>query len=170
MNSDAALTRTVLRRASPQPNPLPKGEGTLAGGTGALPVLACVVIVVLTAGCGGDGRVPVGGQVVVGDAPAANLFIKLEPQGAGEPAWGYTDEQGRFKLSGPGDAAGVLPGSYRVWVDYRAPDPDPNQPIPPGGFASPPALQAVLPKYGRQASLLTVDITAPRDDLVIRLD
>jgi len=137
--------------------------------TGILPVLAGVVVVALTAGCGGDGRVPVAGQVMVGDAPAANLFIKLEPQGEGEPAWGYTDEQGRFKLDGPGDATGALPGAYRVWVDYRPPDPDPNQPIPPGGFGPPRAVQAVLPKYGRQTSSLTVELTAPRDDWVIRL-
>jgi hypothetical protein len=130
----------------------------------------CVLLVALTAGCGGDGRVPVTGQVVVGDAPAANLLIKLEPQGEGEPAWGYTDEQGRFKLDGPGDATGALPGSYRVWVDDRPPEPDPNQPIPPSGYGPPPALRAVLPKYGRQTSPLTVEITGPRDGWTVHLE
>ena len=79
---------------------------------GWLPVLLIVV-----AGCGKGGPVPVRGTVKLNGQPLADasvLFIAQDP--GGKDATGFTDANGEFRLSTikPGD--GALPGKYKVVV------------------------------------------------------
>lgn len=121
----------------------------------------------LVVGCGGEERYPVSGKVVINGQATADMFVKFEPNGEGEPAWGNTDSQGRFELTGSGESPGILPGTYRVWIDFRAPEPDPNLPQPPDGIVVPQAVKDALKKYGSKSSQLTIEINGPRTDLVI---
>jgi hypothetical protein len=131
--------------------------------------VACLALLALAAGCGdGDDRVPVAGTVRHNDKPVPNLFIQLESD-EHPPAWGETDDAGRFVLQG-GEGDGIEPGKYRVWIDYRAGDPDPNAPASEDAFGPPAALHEILPKYTREATELTVQIAGPQDDLSIELE
>ena len=130
---------------------------------------AATLGLLLLTGCGGDGRFPVSGTVTYNGATVSNLFVMFEPEKDGTPAWGGTDRNGRVVLQGAGAARGILPGRYRVWVDYRASGPEPGTPMPADGFGPPPKLRAVLARYTRETSRLTVEVIGPRDDLKIEL-
>lgn len=76
---------------------------------------------VLVAGCGGARRegpetVKVTGTVTLDGKPLAGANVTFSPKVAGPPAFGETDEQGRFSLQTfePGD--GAISGKYLVTV------------------------------------------------------
>src|SRR5262245_27878190 len=72
------------------------------------------------AGCGGGGLVTVKGTVTLDGQPVPHAAVTFIPkEGKGQQASGVTDASGAFRLetSKPGD--GVMPGEYRVIVQYR---------------------------------------------------
>lgn len=119
------------------------------------------------AGCSVNGRLPVSGSVFRDGAPLPGAYIGFENTAAQQPAgWGMTDASGQFQAWGSGRSAGLVPGTYRVWVDIRAPEPDPNAPT--GGQS--PLDREWAKRYSREESSLTVVIDEARDDLRIDLD
>jgi hypothetical protein len=83
--------------------------------------MSYLAVVLLAAGCGGDGlkRVQVQGRVTADGVPVANATVLFMPTGdtKGEGGIGTTDQDGNFKLTGTrkGDG-GMVPGTYKIRV------------------------------------------------------
>lgn len=124
--------------------------------------LLCLTI---TSGCGSR-LTDVSGVATTSGKPLADLFLKFEPIDGGSPAWGVTDATGGFDLQ-CGEGAGVVPGTYRVWVSYRMPDADPSAP---GEQLVPADMLALENKYGREVSELTVEIKPSQEQLALEFE
>jgi hypothetical protein len=133
--------------------------------TNALQLLTLLLPLSL-AGCGKPGPVAVSGTVTHNHQPVADVFIMFESEEGGA-AWANSDTNGRFELT-TAERKGVLPGTYRVWVQYQPMEPDPNAPA--DSFAPPEWMATLTTKYGRETSELKVQIAGPRDDLTLQLD
>jgi len=75
------------------------------------------------AGCKRSGPVPVEGVLLVDDNPLGGATVLFHPVGgAGQPASGFTRDDGSFDLSTRASQPGVYEGDYRVIVVFdRAP-------------------------------------------------
>lgn len=106
------------------------------------PGVLFVLLMVCSAGCGGDGleRVPIMGVLTVKGVPLAGASVQFTP-GTGTPgegALGLSDPQGKFEvISSRRDDSGIPPGEYSVRVSLLM-DPD-------GTVLSPDATQADHP-------------------------
>lgn len=79
-------------------------------------------------GCGGSNlpeRYPVEGQVLREKKPLAEAIVTFHPTGPATYALakpvGYTDSNGRFRLSTINRDDGAVPGEYAITVELRAP-------------------------------------------------
>jgi hypothetical protein len=86
-----------------------------------------VVVLVLAAGCGGDGKpaaVPAGGTVMYQNKPAVGALVVYSPvdvaveQAIGGKAQGRVKEDGTFTLTMYADGDGAPPGEYNVLVQW----------------------------------------------------
>lgn len=83
--------------------------------------LAAAIVVLVVAGCGGDGlrRAPVQGKVTAKGVPVGGATVSFVPAGEtkGEGGIGTANADGNFTLTGSrqGDS-GVVPGKYKVVV------------------------------------------------------
>jgi len=88
------------------------------------PAILAAGLVALLGGCGqtDPSLVPVTGTVTVNERPLANATVTFIPKD-GTPGFGgvgKTDAAGKYKLRGSrDDAAGILPGEYRVVISKR---------------------------------------------------
>ncbi len=83
-----------------------------------------VLAVVVTAGCGpGGGLVSAGGAVTLDGEPLAGVTVEFRPvEAGGTPAFGLTDENGRYRLMRTAFEPGVAPGEYVVRIFVEAGD------------------------------------------------
>lgn len=78
------------------------------------PLLCALLAVGALSGCS-RGPVSVSGTVMLDDKPLPKTRVLLEPaDGKGRPAYGETDESGRFSLTTKTPNDGVYPGQYKV--------------------------------------------------------
>jgi len=77
---------------------------------------SCTLLLLLCAGCGGNGTVPVNGTVTLNGEPLANANVIFHSPEVGRPAVARTDANGSFALSSFGEADGALPGEYTVTI------------------------------------------------------
>lgn len=63
-----------------------------------------------------SGTVPVGGKVIYKGSPVEGAIVTFVPEGNGRTATATTEAGGVFSLTTV-DAAGALPGKYKVTVD-----------------------------------------------------
>jgi len=79
-----------------------------------LVLAAGIVLAVAGAGCS-TGPSPVSGTVTLNGTPLPRCQVDLTPVNPkGRPAYGVTDEQGRFTLTTFKDGDGALRGEYKV--------------------------------------------------------
>jgi hypothetical protein len=62
------------------------------------------------------GLVDAGGVVQYKGAPLETAFVNFHPASGGNPAYAYTDAQGKFQLTTQMPADGAMPGEYVVTV------------------------------------------------------
>lgn len=66
-------------------------------------------------GCGGQRFGDVTGKVTLDGKPLAGATVEFSPEGS-SPAYGVTDEQGRYKLLFSADQKGAPVGKHRVRI------------------------------------------------------
>ena len=64
--------------------------------------------------------VDVKGRIVLNGEPLANAVVMFTPVGRGTASWGFTDENGEYRLRYPGGQLGALPGRHRVSITKAA--------------------------------------------------
>lgn len=83
-----------------------------------------MVLIVATAGCGGDAYplAAVSGTVTLDGAPVADARVGFEPQRQGEDpqagpgSYGKTDQQGHYRLTSLHGDEGAVIGPHVVWI------------------------------------------------------
>ena len=127
------------------------------GWLGGCLFILVIWLVAVYSGNGPPDRVPVSGQVLIDGKPLTHGEVRFIPDGA-RASIGTLDEHGRFTLTCFDGSDGAVPGTHRVEVAaaeslnekevrWHAPE-----------------------KYASfETSGLTVEITGPTDDLVIKL-
>lgn len=75
----------------------------------------CGGLMFLLTGCGGQRFGEVSGKVTLDGEPLAGATVEFSPVG-GSPAYGVTDEQGRYKLDFSSDQNGAPVGQHRVRI------------------------------------------------------
>jgi hypothetical protein len=96
--------------------------------------LACTAVVLLavtlTTGCGGEQFGDVTGRVTLDGEPLVGATVEFQPEG-GSPAYGVTDEQGRYKLLFSADQQGATVGIHRVRImSFNEGRPQENERVP----------------------------------------
>jgi hypothetical protein len=108
--------------------------------------VAAVAVLLAALGCGGSGkRFPVEGVVLMGGKPVDGATVTFVPEGEGQPANGFTDSNGVFKLS-TNNITGAFAGNYKVTISkIKAIDPPKTTAPPPrsgeAGGSPPPGYQ-----------------------------
>ena len=72
-------------------------------------------LVLTTIGCGGPQFGHVHGQVTLDGEPLVGGTVQFQPDG-GSPAFGVTDEKGRYKLEWSSDQGGAPVGKHKVRI------------------------------------------------------
>ena len=71
------------------------------------------------------------GIVVLDNQPVPEATVLFIPEGGtGQPAYGTTDENGKFQLTTFKENDGALPGAYKVTVTKSVPPPQPPEAEP----------------------------------------
>jgi hypothetical protein len=108
-------------------------------------VVLAIGLLWLASGCG-DAHKPVKlkGKVTLDGEAVEGALVTFMPEGGGRPASGRTGADGVFSLTtlAPGD--GVVPGDYKVVIDYVEPPPAP------GNSTDPKAAMDEIRKAARQ--------------------
>jgi hypothetical protein len=122
-------------------------------------VVFAAASLIFSVGCG-DGRperVPVSGIVTIDGKPLVEGNIKFVPE-VGRPSAGVVEQDGRFKLTCYDGNDGAIPGKHRVQVSASR-------------ILNGAKVQWFAPPHYAdfRRSGLEVEITKPRDDLVIEL-
>lgn len=112
----------------------------------------------LAAGCGGPSFCDVTGVVTRGGQPVKNLQVMFLPE-KGRPSSGISDDQGRYQLQYTDQQKGLMPGKYKVVVEYVPPTMDEQVALQQGTGAYPPGIKEILAKYGnRNQPALQLDV------------
>ena len=101
-----------------------------------------------------SGTVPVAGKVTYKGAPVEGAIVTFVPEGSGRPATATTAAGGVFSLTTV-DAAGAMPGKYKVTVDkvdYGAGGSSSMEAAATGSAAEGKAKRAVPAKYAAASS------------------
>jgi len=131
------------------------------------PWLATATALCAAVGCNDNGRLAVSGTVFHEGEPLSGVYVCFEGTSTQQSAgWGITNASGRFHAWGSGKAVGLLPGTYRVWIDIRSPEPDPIAAM----RNQAPLKREWAKRYSREKSSLTVVIDQACDNLRITLD
>jgi hypothetical protein len=121
-------------------------------------------------GCGGGPRVVnVTGTVKRHGKPVEKLFLNFVPE-MGRPSWGVTDSEGRFALHYERGRDGALVGSHQVWVDFRPASPQEEQALARGTLKFHSEMPQILKKYGKNNTLLAVEIKEENQVVDLVLD
>lgn len=97
-------------------------------------------------GCERDARpVPMEGVLTFEGKPLAKARVQFTPVASGRPAFGLTDEEGRFRLTTYEAGDGALPGSYKVTVTHYLETRE-GAPQAPRSERAPEPAQANVPK------------------------
>jgi hypothetical protein len=120
-------------------------------------------------GAGGPRVVNVTGTVTRRGKPVENLFLNFVPD-MGRPSWGVTDEEGKFDLHYERGRDGVLVGTHRVWVQFRPSSPQEEMALARGTLKLHPEMPQILKKYGKDNTLLTVDVKEDNQVIDLVLD
>ena len=129
-------------------------------------LVTCVAIV----GCGPSGPevVPVSGKVTYHGKAVPRLLLGFTPE-SGRPSSGTTNEQGQFELEYEEGRKGAIVGMHSVSFTYLPKDPGEEMEITEGKRPRPPAIEAILKKYGA-ANPLKIEIKERTSDLEIKVD
>ena len=129
----------------------------------------------IVCGCLGSSSGPelvdVSGTVTMDGKPLPNAIVTFRPEGAqgGEqsrPAYGQTDDDGRYRLQYSTEKSGAIPGKYSVSIStYRRPDEDKD------GNEIPGAAETVPEVYNAKTTL-TAEVSAdqPAHDFELKSD
>jgi len=116
--------------------------------------LVCSLFVM--SGCGGAGDeaevslLPVSGTVMADGQPLANVAVTFAPDGdqIGKPAYGRTDESGKYELAFSDGRMGCPPGSYRVTISkFAQPDGSAFPPDVPPEEQTATGVEHIPPQY-----------------------
>jgi hypothetical protein len=133
-------------------------------------------LVLAGAGCSaGDRPVRQRGLVTLEGQPLAGVTVTFMSENNKRPAWGVTDDEGRFELTTYDPKDGCLPGEYKIIVTAPAP------PLPgdlPPGLVAPEVLNAarrafppIHPNYqSAEKTPLRRVVPAPAGDIVLGLN
>ncbi len=104
-------------------------------------------------GCAESGRpvVPVEGIVTRQGKPVPSLFLNFMPA-SGRPSWGQTDENGAFRLQYEPGRDGAEVGTHKVFVRFRAANPQDEFDLLAGKKKFHPDQGAIEAKYGKVES------------------
>lgn len=75
-----------------------------------------LLTLLVAAGCGGSGTIPVTGTVTLDGQPLPNAVVAFAPKDGSRPAVGRTDAQGNFQVTTFTENDGVMPGEHIVTV------------------------------------------------------
>lgn len=94
---------------------------------------SCVILALSTTGCfSGSGQElhAVDGTITRDGVPFVDANLEFEPQLAGAPSYGKSDENGNFKLYYSTGKPGAAPGEHRVKIlgGRKATDTKPSEP------------------------------------------
>lgn len=150
---------------------------TKAPGIFAMPTLriaaALPLVLVLAIGCDSGPRVvPVKGVVTRGGQPfKTRLLVTFHPESGGRSSSGQTDAEGRFELKFDRDTKGAAVGRHKVIVAFRPANAKEEAEIAEGRARLHPDQEAITEKFGKvETTPLTVEITAARSDLELKID
>ena len=107
-----------------------------------------IALVAAVSGCGGPDVHRVSGKVTLNGEALPEAIISFMPEAEeGSPAFGRTDQEGKYTLRQTEDVQGLEIGSYRVRITtYQEGDPLADPPVPP-------VPERVPPKYNVQTEL-----------------
>jgi hypothetical protein len=127
-----------------------------------------VAISFLASGCSsGTSVVEVNGTVTHRGKKIPRLLLNFVPE-TGRPSWGYSDENGRFKLIYEKDRDGIQVGKHTVWVELHAKTPVEDVA---SRIKEMPELAVILEKYGNpEKSPYRIDIKSDTRDIEVKLD
>jgi len=78
--------------------------------------IVCLLLALVTVGCGSRRTLPVEGVVLLDGKPLAGASVQFIPEDKGRAATGETDASGRFMMSTFKPRDGALAGSYKVVI------------------------------------------------------
>ena len=139
--------------------------------TGRLALLACLIWIVLSAGCGQRGPrvVKVSGNVTRAGKPVSKLMVNFYPE-KGRPSWGITDQDGNYKLNYDHTRDGAVTGNHKVWVKVQASSAKEEYELSKGLIKLHPEMSAIVQKYGENASPLTAEVKEDNQVIDLKLD
>ena len=137
-------------------------------------VLLALMIVgtlVFAEGCGPAGPkvVPVAGQVTYKGKAVPRLLLGFAPE-SGRPSSGATDAEGKFVLEYEEGRKGAQVGTHTVSFNYLPADPGEEMEITEGRRKRPPAIEAILKKYGPGQEPLKIEIKEATSNLEVKID
>ena len=129
-------------------------------------IFACLWTALVAGGCSTHDRVEVSGRITYLGEPVTNVFVKFTTD-QGVAGFAGPDQQGVFRVNTSGTETGIVPGTYKVSVQYRPLEPDPNLPAPP---PPPVYVEVIRERFSQDKTELEIEIDGPRPDLHLRLD
>lgn len=130
--------------------------------------LLLIATVLLASGCqrGLPDVCRVRGKITRSGQPVPFVIVHYFPD-QGRPSWGQTDEQGEYELEYDPHRKGAESGHHRIYVEFRARDPDEEHLIRTGKRKFPKEKNDILEKYGESTSAL--EIVIDKDPQVVDL-
>lgn len=112
----------------------------------------------------------VSGKLTINGSMAPNIVIHFDPE-KGRPSTGVTDASGSFEMRYEKDRTGTIPGTHKVWIEYRPASPAEDMAIREGKGPLTPEVQEALKKYG-SSTTTPYKVTVDKDDknLLINLE
>lgn len=140
----------------------------------AIRLVPAVLTCMLLCSCsGGKQQVKVhrvSGVLTVKGAPASSFVVHFVPD-KGRTSTGLTDAKGAFEMRLERERAGVIPGSHKVWIEYKPSSPAEEMKIREGNSPLSADLQEALKKYGSaEATPYRVTVDKDEKSLAINLD
>jgi hypothetical protein len=124
-------------------------------------------------GCGsGPTLVKVTGKVTRNGQPVPNAMIHFQPE-KGRQSLAITDEQGQYELRYDKTRKGAVPGTYKVYVEFKPKTPQEENLMARGEWKLSPDQEAILEKYGSKSEAPPLEIEVGREDnqeIPIKLD
>jgi len=102
--------------------------------------------------------------------PVPNALIHFQPE-KGRQSTAITDDQGQYMLRYDKTRQGAVPGTYKVFVEFKPKTPQEEDLMARGEWKFTPEQQAILEKYGTASKTpLEVEVRPEDQDIPIRLD
>jgi len=123
-------------------------------------------------GCGsGPTLVKVTGTVTHNGKPVANALIHFRPE-KGKESVGFSDDQGQYTLRYDKAREGAVPGTHRVFVQFKPKTPKDEDLMARGEYKFTADQQAILQKYGKaEDTPLRIEVSQENNqDIPLKLD